>query len=1142
MDILIQYLTFRVFSCILDEIVLQPTDKPMAIYQSLTAHLTTPLPANHRLSISSISSMMSVNSTSSYTSNPPSTPTSPSTVKRIGSGRSDPNQRSIRFYLNKKIRRPGSISSTPGTPTTPTTPIHDDIFWVKVVCLEEELPRSMILLDGLSSALDRNDPRAQGQNGAAKVEHWISMHSTANAGDVIFKSLELMEVQSGVVDGVAEHVLAAKRETAPNGIVIEYQLGLLLNGQTSRRAKQGDELPLPPQTALIRCFEEHQLTPVRRSPKADVASMPLNPDHVFYLRKAAKSRQVELEFEHERDIRDAIALREKKQQSQPKKAPAPLNFQSQSSRSASNDALRSPTALSPSGMTSPRSIRSLRSFDDANGPDGVVNGPASPGLHQGRMGHAHPPGPGGPRQPMQGVEGIHIPRRTDSVIMSPTSPIRANSLENLNLHQQQQLANTRTPTPDNGGAGSSVMGRNRSPSVSQGPRPGQTPSPLLSQSMNHGGSEQESVPRSLTPDRPSRPERTDRQRAISPSTTHGPSPLSLSAVAHQTSGNNSNRGNRNSTDRNKIAPLNIKKNETQGTDIILDKGVIRSSRLLPSKQYRYSFIPLQGGEEVDISEIIEDILGEENGGEEDMEDQEYGGRSTTVVSAASKERHIGNDPTRSLSNGSRSGRISLDRDGLELLTNSARGGSTLLRLEKALAGNSDQSEHRVQTASRTNSPAHSHQRPNAQEQNRTLASPLSLNSSPQPQLSHKRSNSDVEIQVASVATLSTRSASPMIVEQSNGSRGPIGGSIDSGPGSPRPLRAGSPFGGPRSNLNNATPGNAKSVSPSPLKDSSISQDGTTTARSFSPLPRRLQSPSPAMRQKTPSPRPGDSAASAISTASLVSGRSSPSSLRSNSGASVTSVTSARARSASASASTENSRLAQLNGNGKEWLLSSDYNAGMQDLLTLVRAGRSTSVSSPPSSLSSQGGSSSPGATLRSGSSGGLNGPIFGKDGRIVALPSTIKASLLNSKAAAAAAAAAVAATSRNRSGSLSQLDRSGRFGDNSNHHVGDSTSATGSEYGGNDVKNEEQARMVLMMLGELTLKDVQQECHPDVYDCWKDVDADLDRVERVRNIFCFPVPCSMIVWDTWLVIREPFVLHFAFLFLETNEPEHGTLT
>lgn len=38
---------------------------------------------------------------------------------------------------------------------------------------------------------------------------------------------------------------------------------------------------------------------------------------------------------------------------------------------------------------------------------------------------------------------------------------------------------------------------------------------------------------------------------------------------------------------------------------------------------------------------------------------------------------------------------------------------------------------------------------------------------------------------------------------------------------------------------------------------------------------------------------------------------------------------------------------------------------------------------------------------------------------------------------------------------------------------------------------------MMVMLNELTLKDVQEECHPDVYECWKDVDADLDRVERV---------------------------------------------
>lgn len=245
----------------------------MAIYQSLTAHLTTPLPPNHRLSISSVSSMLSVNSTSSYNSNPPSTPTSPSSVRRIGSGKTDPHQRSIRFLLNKKIRRAGSMSSIPGTPTTPTTPttpLHEDSFWVKVVCQSQDLPQTMILIDGMGAALEKEDPRAQGQITAPKVEHWISMQSTSNAGDVIFKALEKIGIRAGVVDGVPEHVISAKRNSIQSALVIEYQLGLRLNGQTSRRAKQGDEVPLPPQTALVRCFEEHQLTPVRRSPKADI--------------------------------------------------------------------------------------------------------------------------------------------------------------------------------------------------------------------------------------------------------------------------------------------------------------------------------------------------------------------------------------------------------------------------------------------------------------------------------------------------------------------------------------------------------------------------------------------------------------------------------------------------------------------------------------------------------------------------------------------------------------------------------------------------------------------------------------------------------------------------------------------------------
>ncbi|KAK3843188.1 MAG: hypothetical protein J3R72DRAFT_112371 [Linnemannia gamsii] len=586
-----------------DETVLLPSDKPMAIYQSLTAHLTTPLPANHRLSISSVSSMMSVNSVSSFNSNPPSTPTSPSSVRRIGSGKSDPHQRSIRFFLSKKIKR-GSVTSTPGTPTTPTTPTapsQEDFFWVKVICRDRDLPQSMVVIDGMRTAMNKNDPRAQDQVFANKVEHWIPMHSASKAGDVIFKTLETIGIRSGVVEGVPSHVLASKRNSAPNGIVIEYQLSLKLNSNASPRSRQGDELPLVPQISLIRCFEDHQLAPVRRSPKADVASMPISPDYVFYLKKSPKSVQEETNFAQQQQSQQP-------QQQQARKVPAPLQAQSLFG-AASNDSSRSPAQPSPTtSVTSPRSLRSLRSFDDsaAQGSINNNNGPLSPGPHQTRMTSPHQghSASNGSRtaSPSQGPEGnIRIPRRTDSVILSPTSPIRATHAENTHSGRpsptpgmQQVGAGSRTPTPDHSG-----MGRNRSPSVSQGMRPGQgSPSPV------HNGVENDNS-RSSTPERPARPERPERpQRAIAQPLTHGSSPLSLTAVMLQANEQSNDSGSM-------IAPLNIKRNEAQGMDVYLDKGVVRSSRLMNSKQYRYSFIPAETGEEVDISDIIEDILGEE---------------------------------------------------------------------------------------------------------------------------------------------------------------------------------------------------------------------------------------------------------------------------------------------------------------------------------------------------------------------------------------------------------------------------------------------------------------------------------------------------------------------------------------------------
>lgn len=957
----------------------------------------------------------------------------------------------------------------------------------------------MVVIDGMRTAMDKNDPRAQGQVFANKVEHWIPMHSASKAGDVIFKTLETIGIRSGVVEGVPSHVLASKRSTAPNGIVIEYQLSLKLESPVSPRARQGDELNLVPQIPLIRCFDDHQLAPVRRSPKADVASMPTNPEYVFYLKKSPKSVQEETDFAQQQ---------QPQQQQQPKKVPAPLQAQSLFGASPSvNESPRSPAQPSPAtSVTSPRSLRSLRSFDDGSaGGQGAVhnnNGPLSPG---------RPAGNSRTASPSQGPDGnIRIPRRTDSVILTPTSPIRSTHPEGG--------AGSRTPTPDHGG----VMGRNRSPSVSQGMRPGQAPSPIA-----NGGVVENDSSRASTPERPARPERPDRpQRAIAQPLTHGPSPLSLTAVMLQANeqGNHMDSGRGGSM---VAAPLNIKKNEAQGMDVYLDKGVVRSSRLMNSKQYRYSFIPAETGEEMDISDIIEDILGEEvyadnepavvAAKEDVLQHLAVAANSSDVESVSRRERTAAAVARAANAAASRKERAAANnRD--EVVSSATRN-----RVASPVAMRLTMDEQQQHSREGSPSPTQSRQAAAmmAQNQNRTLASPLSLSSS-SPTMRSKKRESDVEIQVASVASLSTRSASPMLTEQPPSSRG----SDSPAPGSPRSLRSGSPYGMAKPTLiSNANAAKAGGVAaPSPLKDGSNDiQAQDPSARSFSPIPRRLQSPSPALKQAgssapslssgSPNLRPSSPSSSPNS------GRVSPAANgRSNSGASISSVTSARNRSASASVVADSKptggRLVHSNSNSsnhservgtpsspggnKEWLLTSDYNTGMQDLLTLVRAGRSSSVSSPSNSsmhlLRGVGGVGANGA-----------GPWIGKDGKLIALPSTIKASLLSNSNSRSQSPSSPSSENggdsmlrgKNSSNSLNNTRNNNNNKNTTSNDNNDKSSGGGGE------KSEEQTRMMLLMLNELTLKDVQQDCHPDVYDCWKDVDADLDRVERVSFAFSF---------------------------------------
>ncbi|KAF9436258.1 hypothetical protein BGZ76_004463 [Entomortierella beljakovae] len=1025
-----------------DETVLLPTDKIMAIYQSLTAHLTTPLPPNHRLSISSVSSMMSINSVSSFTSNP-STPTSPNSVRRIGSGKSDPHQRSIRFLLNKRIRRAGSVSSVPTTPTTPTTPINplhqDDFFWVKVVCLAQDLPQSMTMINGLGVALDKNDSRALDQMTSGRIEHWLPMHANSNAGDVIFKALDKLEIRAGVVHGVPEHIITSKKSSAPNGIVIEYQIGLR-QSQSSSRSKHGDELPLPPQTHLVRCLEDHNLAPVRRSPKADVASMPTTPDYTFYLRKSPKSLQQENDF----------AQQQKQQQQAPKKVPAPL--QAQALLSSNNETPRSP--LSP-GMTSPVSLRSLRSIDDMNATvEQNTSVPSSPGpLQQSRMAPssgASGKNSGGLGSPLPvGNDGaIRIPRRTDSVIMGPASPTRSGPQDissgrpspTLAQHQHSMMQGSRTPTPDH------VGGRARSSSIGQisgpGIRLGQPPSAAPSALPNHTA--ENDVSRSSTPERPARPERPDRiQRAISPSMTHGPSPLSLASVLLQENGqkHQDNQGETAAKERpDSIAPLSIKKNATQGMDITLNKGVIRSSRLMNSKQYRYSFIPVEGGEEVDISEIIEDILGEDHDVDGSDGSDDEGDIQNLVVKEDTTSSY---PPKRSGSNSSGiRNALNAEKDRLELLTNSARGGDTLMKLERVLGAERGSGANKRQEP-----PISSQRRPD----NTPIANAQPRSTGPPTSLRNPKRDSDVEIQVASVASLSVRSTPPL-----NGEHAPLG--------SPRTLRPASPFGtmAKPSILQNTVGLNGLGIKSSPLKDSSAVNENSTevkslqdsSQRSFSPIPRRLQTPSPATKSGPNSSLPSPRSLSPTTRLAQLNGASSP-----------------------------NGSTTSLNSSGgKEWLLSSDYSTGMQDLLTLVRAGKSTSASSLNSPL-----------LLRS--------PLIGKDGKIVMLPSAIKASLRNNSNGSGNV------SPRSRSPSLSQLQE---HLDSQSRQQGKTFSDDNYSNMDKGINNDEQTRMMLVMLNELTLKDVRQECHPDVYDCWKDLDEQLDRVEKELDELLVTVKTSSI--------------------------------
>ncbi|KAF9132828.1 hypothetical protein BGW39_011214 [Mortierella sp. 14UC] len=1118
-----------------DETVLQATDKPMTIYQSLTAHLTTPLPANHRLSISSVSSMMSVTSTGSQSSNSnPAAPGTP-TLRRTGSSRAEPQQRSIRFLLNKKIKRSGSVSaassSMPATPTTPTAP-QEDFFWVKVVCQAQDLPQSMVLLEGMGSAMEKADPRTHGQSFATKVEHWIPMHSTSNAGDVIFKTLEKVGIRSGVVDGVPEHVLAAKRLAVPHGLVIEYQLGLKLANGATKKLKQSEEIPLAPQVPLAKCFEDHQLVPVRRSPKADVASMPLHPEYIFFVRKATKSLQAEMKFVQER-------LQQTQARGKQQAGRASMDTDAQA------NGLVSPTS---SGFPGRNSIGQVQ-----------PNSPVAAAATVGRVaGATSPP--------------IRVPRRTDSVIMSPTStPIRANSFDNSsgrpsptlsaqNIMTTQQIHPpqiSRTPTPDR----HQHQVRTRSPSISQGSptplaRPLQAPSPAPSNLSSHG--EQQEGSRSSTPERLAKMDRPERQRAISPSLTHGPSPLSMSAIMVSSDSSNSPVTRKEpstasdeqpsvSTFSSSSSPANrlsVKKNATQGVDIVLQKGLVRSSR--SQGHYRYQFVPFGGGEEIDITEIIEDVLGGDSDNEDEDDSEEshshivdqHGGQEQDLASmsrrervaaalarasqvvAAGKERRRATAKARPSSGSGVSLRSSPSRDWdrLEQLSGSARGGETLLKLERALA---------IEVMSGTGSAAEG---PSC----RNLPSPMSLTSSSPSSPTLNRRISDGEVHIASVPTMGQNNGLPGSVR--NYSPIPQVGAKDNdhnargqSPGRSSPSTPTSGYARPTLLANLSSLPSSRGTNSNPSSPSSVIAPHMhpIEGRSYSPLPRPLQTPSPAALPHQLSIRTSLASSSSADPTSPSTDESSTTSPLGPLPQITNNVS--RTRSASASvaeggfrkgghgASASESAVAgssSLHNQNDSWLLASDYNTGMQDLLTLVRGGRSSSVStSAPSSLR-----------------GGLT---FGKDGKIVPGPLSpthhARHRMFSSQNNPPTLTSSSLYNNINTTTNSNITHNNYHHKDTQAHdrHLDDTntnnTTSTGTSAHHNDHvymttnncntidgaadgrqgdEGEEQQLDAqddeprIWMRTDRRLRDVHSECHPDVFECWREVDADLDKVER----------------------------------------------
>ncbi|KAG0064008.1 hypothetical protein BGZ90_002412 [Linnemannia elongata] len=182
---------------------------------------------------------------------------------------------------------------------------------------------------------------------------------------------------------------------------------------------------------------------------------------------------------------------------------------------------------------------------------------------------------------------------------------------------------------------------------------------------------------------------------------------------------------------------------------------------------------------------------------------------------------------------------------------------------------------------------------------------------------------------------------------------------------------------------------------------------------------------------------------------------------------------------------------------------------MQDLLTLVRGGRSSSVStSAPSSL--------------------RGGFTFGKDGKIVQGPMSPTLQSRNRMFSSQTNSPTSSSSSLlyNNNNNITTTNNTHHYKDTQAHerHLDDTTTSTSTSgttsashndhvymttnnYNtidgaaaedriGDDEGDQDDDEPRIWIRTDRRLRDVRSECHPEVFECWREVDADLDKVER----------------------------------------------